>query len=76
MAPNKFEEHIKKQLGEREIQPSAEAWKKISEQLEVSEKPKKRYYLWYGVAASFIGTVLVSTFYFNAEHQKMERLVF
>ncbi|MGF1559976.1 MAG: hypothetical protein ACFCUL_12880 [Flavobacteriaceae bacterium] len=72
MAPNKFEEHVKKQLAEREIQPSAEAWKKISEQLGVSEKPKRKYYLWYGAAASFIGAVLVSTFYFNAEHQEME----
>lgn len=67
MAPNKFEKHIKKELQEREIQPSASAWESLSERLtDETSKPKKRGYFWYGMAASFIGVLIVSIMYFNA----------
>jgi len=66
MAPSKFEKHIKKQLEEREIQPSANAWERLSEKLDVDEpQSKKRYYLWYGLAASFIGFLIISFVYIN-----------
>ena len=56
MEPNKFEKHIKKQLQEREIKPSPNAWDRLSEKLDADVPPsKKRGYLWYGIAASFIG---------------------
>ncbi|SDM01078.1 hypothetical protein [Kriegella aquimaris] len=63
MAPSKFEKHIKKTLQEREIRPSANAWDRISGQLEASEKPKSKGYYWYGIAASIIGLLLVSVWY-------------
>ncbi len=67
MAPNKFEKHIKKELQEREIQPSANAWKTLSERLdEVAPQSKKRNYFWYGIAASFIGLLILSVVYFNS----------
>lgn len=69
MAPNKFEKHIKDQLQGREIKPSTDAWNKLSEQLEEVQKPKKKPYFWYAVAASLVGILLVSTFYFNLENQ-------
>lgn len=68
MAPNKFEKHIKKELQEREIQPSANAWNKLSEKLDDdAPQHKKKGYLWYGIAASFIGLLIVSILYFNNE---------
>lgn len=66
MAPNKFEKHIKKQLQQREIQPSASAWDALSEKLdETTPKTKKKGYLWYGIAASIIGILILSVVYFN-----------
>jgi hypothetical protein len=65
MAPNKFEKHIKKQLKEREISPSKEAWNKLSKQLDESGGQEKKSYFWYAIAASVIGLLLVSVFYLN-----------
>ncbi|MFS4494882.1 hypothetical protein [Maribacter sp. 2308TA10-17] len=69
MAPNKFEKHIKKQLQEREIQPSANAWEKLSEKLDLdadAPQSKKRNYFWYSIAASFIGLLIISVVYFSS----------
>ncbi|MEP3207657.1 MAG: hypothetical protein ABJN95_00615 [Maribacter sp.] len=66
MEPNKFEKHIKKQLQEREIQPSANAWQRVAEKIgTAAPESKKRHYVWYGVAASVIGLLIVSILYFN-----------
>jgi len=69
MAPNKFEKHIRKQLEGREIEPTANAWANLSEKLDLTERQqsKKRNYLWYGVAASIIGLLIVSVVFFNTE---------
>ena len=68
MAPNKFEKHIKKKLQEREIRPSTNAWEKLSKKLDdASPQPKKKVHIWYGIAASFIGLLIVSVLYFNFE---------
>lgn len=65
MELDKFEQHIKKELNQREIQPSAAAWDKISNSLETPQKEKKIHYLWLGIAASFAGLLIISTIYFN-----------
>ncbi|MBJ2174234.1 hypothetical protein JBL43_08295 [Aureibaculum sp. A20] len=65
MAQNKFEQHIKEELNRREIQPSDNAWNKISNKLEPPQKEKKPRYMWLGVAASFAGLLIISTIYFN-----------
>lgn len=67
MAPNKFEKYIKKQLQEREIPPSAAAWKRISEQLEVTENPKPKSFFRYGIAAEFVGLLVISIWYFSTK---------
>lgn len=69
MAPNKFEKHIKNKLEEREISPSENAWARLSEKLDaVDTQPKKSgYFFWYGIAASFIGILIISILYFNSE---------
>lgn len=67
MAPNKFEKHIKKQLENREIQPSSDAWLKLSDKLDETsaEQPRKKGYFWYAVAACFIGLIVLSTIFFK-----------
>lgn len=67
MAPNKFEKHIRKQLEEREIQPSVHAWNRISEQLEGDRSQKSKNFFKYGIAAGFIGLLVVSIWYFNSD---------
>ena len=67
MEPNKFEKHIRKELQEREIQPSPSAWERISDQLEPVRKEKRSGLLWYAVAASIIGLLIFSVVYFNSE---------
>lgn len=70
MAPIKFEEHIKEKLDAREIKPSDASWNTISDRLSTSEKPRKKGYFWYGIAASFIGLLLISILYFNKKEQQ------
>ena len=55
MAPIKFEEHIKEQLEERRLKPSAAAWERISGQLDLQQgKKKSKHVLLMAIAASFI----------------------
>lgn len=65
MEPDKFEKHIKYKLMEREMKPSAKAWNKILSQLEAPVRKKTNRMVWYGVAASFIGVLIVATIYFK-----------
>jgi hypothetical protein len=68
MAPNKFENHIKKQLEDREMRPSSDAWLKLSNRLDETaiEQPKRRNYFWYAVAACVVGLIILSSVFFNA----------
>ncbi|QLG44419.1 hypothetical protein [Costertonia aggregata] len=68
MAPIKFEEHIKDKLQEREIKPSLSAWERISEKLETPVKQKRSSFFWYGIAAGFIGLLLVSILFFKSKN--------
>lgn len=65
MEPDKFEKHIKDKLMKREIKPPAKAWNKIFSQLEAPVRKKTNRVVWFGVAASFIGILIVSTIYFK-----------
>lgn len=71
MAPNKFEKHIKEKLDGRKIKPSAKTWQKLSGELDTSVQPKKKGYFWYGIAASFIGILIVSILYMNRENAQI-----
>lgn len=60
MEPNKFEEHIRTQLEEREIQPSANAWATLEAQL--GDKKESSKTLWYAIAASLVAVLVVGSF--------------
>ncbi|NJB70816.1 putative transporter YbjL [Saonia flava] len=66
MAPIKFEDEIKEKLQKREIAPSKNAWEKISSTLETPQNKRTKGFIWYAVAASFIGILIVSTLVFNS----------
>lgn len=68
MAPIKFEEHMREKFEERKIQPSANAWEKISGALENSPKEKNKSYMWYAIAASVIGLLIASLFFFMGQN--------
>ncbi|MDO5972275.1 hypothetical protein Q4Q35_20950 [Flavivirga aquimarina] len=68
MAPVKFEEDIKEKLEKRTMQPSNDAWNKLSERLEGQGKSKnKKPVLWLGIAASIVGILLVTSQFFSNE---------
>jgi len=72
METDKFEKHIKTKLQEREIQPSENAWSKISSELKDDDAKKKPVYLWIGVAASIVVLLGVALFYFNGANELNE----
>lgn len=68
----KIDEHIKKELGQRTIAPSAGSWAQLSSQLETQDK-KKGSYKWYlGIAASFLAGILIATFFGNASETELK----
>ncbi|AOW21405.1 hypothetical protein [Urechidicola croceus] len=62
MAPLKYEENMRDKLEKRTIQPSANAWEKLSKRLDDSEdkKSKKSIFWFVGIAASIIGVLWIS----------------
>ena len=66
MEPNKLDLEIKQKLDTRTIQPSAQAWDRLSAKLDSAEKTKvKRNYKWIYIAASFVGFLLIGTVFFT-----------
>ena len=61
MEQNKFNEQIKASLENRRLQPSTDAWEKLSNRLDIGAKKKQNNVFWYiGIAASIIGILLVA----------------
>lgn len=68
MAPIKFEEDIKNKLDKRTLQPSGNAWDKLSERLDnQTKKGHNKPVLWVGLAASIVGVLLVVSQFVNNE---------
>lgn len=74
MAPHKLEDNIREKLEAREIKPSADAWKKLEAKLD-AEQPKKKTVLWYYVAASFVGFVILASVFFSRNNAEMNNEV-
>lgn len=76
MAPIKFEDHIKEQLEERRINPSAAGWERISGQLEMQQgKKKSKRVLWMSIAASFIIGVGITAVFLQNDTTDVEPVV-
>lgn len=74
MAPYKLEDNIREKLEAREIKPSANAWKKLEAKLD-AERPKKKTVLWYYVAASFVGLLILASVLFNRNTTEVKNQV-
>lgn len=64
MAPIKFEDHIREQLQEREIQPSKDAWEKLNLK-KVQPTETNNNATWYAIAASIVAVIVVSSLIFR-----------
>ena len=69
MAPIKFEENIREKLEKRTLEPSSQAWGKLSQKLEEDTRNSSFKIIWcLGVAASIIGILfMVNVFYKTTE---------
>jgi hypothetical protein len=71
MELNKFDNSIKDKLDARSLQPSNNAWAKLSERLEKEDKKQNNKTLWWlGIAASIVGVLFVAFQFFNTEEVK------
>ncbi|MCB0471304.1 MAG: hypothetical protein KDC51_12650, partial [Flavobacteriaceae bacterium] len=66
MAPIKFEDNLKETLEKRTIQPSKDAWNTLENKLDTTSgnTSKTRFWIW-GIAASIVGILLISTLVFK-----------
>lgn len=64
MAPLNLENNIREKLEDRELKPSLDAWAKLESRLD-KEQPKKKTVIWYYLAASFIGVLILSAIFFT-----------
>jgi len=67
MAPIKLEEQIKQKLEAREIKPSQDSWNRLNDKLDTDSKGEKNTYWFFGIAASIVGVILVSSIFFKDE---------
>jgi len=72
MAPIKFEDNIREKLEGREIEPSSDAWKKLSERLDENSKKKNNNTIWYTIAASIIGVLIAVSVFSNRGDETIE----
>ena len=72
MAPIKFDDNIREKLEERELKPSSDAWKKLSGKLDVTEERGNSRIMWYAVAASFVGMLIVASVFFSRNKTPLE----
>ncbi|AXP81245.1 hypothetical protein CJ739_2164 [Mariniflexile rhizosphaerae] len=71
MESNKFDNSIKDKLESRSLQPSNNAWAKLSERLEKEDKKQNNKAIWWlGIAASIVGVLFVAFQFFNTEDVK------
>lgn len=75
MAPIKFEDNIREKLQERELQPSAKAWEKLSGRLGEPKKKERSITLWYAVAASIAALLVIGSLVFSPSERASEALV-
>ena len=73
MAPIKFEEQLKEKLEKRSLQPSQDAWNRLSDRLDEAEgKQSNKGFWWLGIAAAIVGVLLAITFVFKSNTNIIE----
>jgi hypothetical protein len=68
MKKDKLDNNVKEKFGQREIAPSASAWKRLSAQLDAQPKQKKKGWFFYaGYAASILALISVGFYTFSTD---------
>ena len=76
MAPLKNEEQMRQKLEQRRINPSEGAWEKLSQKLDAESGRSKGFpFWWLGIAAGFIGVLLIVTVMVRSEDPIEEQQV-
>ena len=71
MAPINFEEHIKEKLEKKRIEPSNNAWARLTDRLDTHEGTSKdKMFWWLGIAASLVGIFLITTLFFKSNKEE------
>lgn len=65
MEPNKIDQKVNASFEKRTIAPSAQSWEKLSARLHEKQQHKSRKYWVFGVAASFLAGILLTTLFFK-----------
>lgn len=76
MEPNNTDKQIKSQLEKREITPSLKSWEELRSRLDANQKKKSPIYWYLGLAASFVGGILIVSLLFNTKTSNDKPLVF
>ncbi|MCB0382551.1 MAG: hypothetical protein KDD05_04425 [Psychroserpens sp.] len=66
MAPIKFEDKLKDKLENRSLEPTADAWKTLSNRLDKEDKKKSTIKFWWlGIAAGILGIIFFTTQFYK-----------
>lgn len=65
MKMNDFDNNLKETLEAREIRPSASNWDKLAHELDQEEKKSKIPFWWLGIAAVFLGGIVIGGLVFS-----------
>jgi len=72
----KFEQNIKEKLEKRTIQPSENAWNKLTNTFELTNTKKSNKAYWIiGIAASIIGILFLTPLFFNSNIKKSTPII-
>ena len=74
MAPIKLEDNIREKLEARELNPSVDAWKKLEAKLDKAQPKRKNYVLYY-VAASFVGILILASVFFSSNTSEVSNQI-
>ncbi len=72
MAPIKLEDNIKEQFKNHTIEPSSKSWDALASKLDKEQIAKESSTLWWKIAASIVGLVLVGSLLFMNSNKTVE----
>jgi hypothetical protein len=69
METNNFDNQIRKQLEQRNIEPTAKSWEQLRSKLDTEDKKTIPIYRWLRVAASLVAGILIVNLVFNVSNE-------
>lgn len=75
MQSTNFDNTLKERLEERTLAPTSKSWEQLRSKLDKKDKNAKPIFWWLGIAASFLGGILLMTFFFNSERATTDSIV-